>query len=61
MKEFEELSQKVLIKCSVGVILAMRRCNDMLLYFKVRNYRSFRDEAVLDMEAAKLSDHTDCD
>ena len=32
----------------------------MLLYFKVRNYRSFRDEAVLDMEAAKLSDHTDC-
>lgn len=32
----------------------------MLLYFKVRNYRSFRDEAILDMEAAKLSDHTDC-
>ena len=32
----------------------------MLLYFKVKNYRSFRDEAVLDMEAAKLSDHTGC-
>lgn len=32
----------------------------MLLYFKVRNYRSFRDEAILDMEAAKLSDHTEC-
>ena len=32
----------------------------MLLYFKVKNYRSFRDEAILDMEAAKLSDHTDC-
>ena len=32
----------------------------MLLYFKVKNYRSFRDEAVLDMEAARLSDHTEC-
>ena len=32
----------------------------MLLYFKVKNYRSFRDEAVLDLEAAKLGDHTDC-
>ena len=32
----------------------------MLLYFKVKNYRSFRDEAVLDLEAARLSDHTDC-
>lgn len=32
----------------------------MLLYFKVKNYRSFRDEAVLDMEAARLSDHVDC-
>ena len=31
----------------------------MLLYFKVKNYRSFRDEAILDMEAAQLSDHTD--
>ena len=28
----------------------------MLLYFKVKNYRSFRDEAILDMEAAKLGD-----
>lgn len=32
----------------------------MLLYFKVKNYRSFRDEAILDMEAAHLNDHTDC-
>ena len=32
----------------------------MLLYFKVKNYRSFRDEAVLDLEAARLSDHTEC-
>lgn len=32
----------------------------MLLYFKVKNFRSFRDEAILDMEAAKLSDHSDC-
>ena len=31
----------------------------MLLYFKVRNYRSIRDEAVLDMEAAGLQDSTD--
>ena len=28
----------------------------MLLRFKVKNYRSIRDEAVLDMEAAGLSD-----
>ena len=28
----------------------------MLLYFKVKNYRSIRDEAVLDMEAAGLHD-----
>ena len=28
----------------------------MLLYFKVKNYRSLRDEAVLDMEAAGLHD-----
>lgn len=32
----------------------------MLLYFKVKNYRSFRDEAILDMEAAHLNYHTDC-
>ena len=32
----------------------------MLLYFKVKNYRSFRDEAILDLEAARLNDHTDC-
>lgn len=32
----------------------------MLVKFKVKNYRSFRDEAVLDMEAAKLSDYTEC-
>lgn len=32
----------------------------MLLYFKVKNFRSFRDEVILDMEAARLSDHTDC-
>lgn len=28
----------------------------MLLYFKVKNYRSIRDEAILDMEAASLKD-----
>lgn len=28
----------------------------MLLYFKVKNYRSIRDEAILDMEAAALKD-----
>ena len=28
----------------------------MLLYFKVKNYRSIRDEALLDMEAAALKD-----
>lgn len=28
----------------------------MLLYFKIKNYRSIRDEAVLDMEAAGLHD-----
>lgn len=28
----------------------------MLLYFKVKNYRSIRDEAVLDMEAAAIKD-----
>lgn len=33
---------------------------NMLLYFKVKNYRSFRDEAVLDLEAAHLKDHTEC-
>lgn len=32
----------------------------MLLYFKVKNYRSFRDEVVLNLEAARLSDHTEC-
>ena len=31
----------------------------MLLYFKVRNYRSIRDEAILDMEAAGLQDSID--
>ena len=31
----------------------------MLLYFKVRNYRSIRDEAVLDMEAVSLKDSAD--
>lgn len=31
----------------------------MLLYFLVKNYRSFRDEAVLDLEAVKLKDSTD--
>lgn len=31
----------------------------MLLYFKVKNYRSLRDEAVLDMEAAALKDSQD--
>lgn len=31
----------------------------MLLYFKVRNYKSIRDWAVLDMEAAKLRDQTE--
>lgn len=29
----------------------------MLLKFKVKNYRSLRDEAVLDMEAAGIGDH----
>ena len=32
----------------------------MLLRFKVKNYRSIRDEAVLDMEAAGLGDHKEC-
>ena len=32
----------------------------MLLRFEVRNYRSFRDEAILDMEAVGLADHKDC-
>lgn len=31
----------------------------MLLYFKVKNYRSIRDEAVLDMEAASLTGSED--
>ena len=31
----------------------------MLLYFKVKNYRSIRDEAILDMEAAGLQDSAD--
>ena len=29
----------------------------MLLSFKVKNYRSFRDEAVLKMEAASLKEY----
>lgn len=32
----------------------------MLLRFKVKNYRSLRDEVVLDMEAAGLGDHKEC-
>lgn len=32
----------------------------MLLRFEVRNYRSFRDEAILDMETVGLADHKDC-
>lgn len=32
----------------------------MLLRFKVKNYRSFRDEAILDLEAAGLADHKEC-
>lgn len=32
----------------------------MLLQFTVKNYRSLRDEAVLDMEAAGFGDHKDC-
>ena len=32
----------------------------MLLRFKVENYRSIRDEAVLDLEAAGLGDHKEC-
>lgn len=31
----------------------------MLLSFKVNNYRSFRDEATLDMEAASLKEHNE--
>lgn len=31
----------------------------MLLYFLVKNYRSFRDEAILDLEAVKIKDSTD--
>lgn len=31
----------------------------MLLYFKVKNYRSIRDEAILDMEAVALQDSKD--
>lgn len=31
----------------------------MLLRFKVKNYRSLRDEVVLDMEAG-LGDHKEC-
>ena len=33
---------------------------NMLLRFKVKNYRSIRDEAELDMEAAGLSDQKEC-
>ncbi|WP_378957078.1 ATP/GTP-binding protein [Pelosinus sp. sgz500959] len=32
----------------------------MLLSFKVKNYRSFRDEAILDMEAASLKEYNEC-
>ncbi len=32
----------------------------MLLRFSVNNYRSFKDEAVIDMEAAGLGDHKEC-
>lgn len=32
----------------------------MLLRFKVKNYRSIREEAVLDLEAVGLKDHKDC-
>ena len=32
----------------------------MLLRFKVKNYRSIRDEAVLDLEAVGLKDHKEC-
>lgn len=32
----------------------------MLLRFEVRNYRSFRDEVILDMETVGLADHKDC-
>ena len=32
----------------------------MLLRFKVKNYRSIRDEAILDMEAAGLGDQKEC-
>lgn len=32
----------------------------MLLSFKVENYRSFRDEAILDMEAASLKEYNEC-
>lgn len=32
----------------------------MLLRFKVTNYRSIRDEAILDMEAAGLADYKEC-
>lgn len=32
----------------------------MLLRFKVQNYRSIRDEAILDLEAAGLADHKEC-
>ena len=32
----------------------------MLLRFEVKNYRSFRDEAILDMETVGLADHKDC-
>ena len=31
----------------------------MLLYFKVKNYRSFRDEQALDMEAAGIKGSMD--
>ena len=32
----------------------------MLLQFKVKNYRSLRDESILDMEAAGLGDQKEC-
>lgn len=32
----------------------------MLLSFKVKNYRSFRDEAIIDMEAASLKEYNEC-
>lgn len=46
--------------CFIIQLKVVKEENEMLLRFKVKNYRSLRDEVVLDMEAAGLGDHKEC-